>query len=350
MKFALAIVLVLFASPAFADRADVRTFGATGDGITNDAPAIQSAIDAAANAGGGTVYLPAGMYLLQGRSLMLESGVTVEGERGTVLRADSGGVLLACAGSITGASVYNCEFQGTGSGTAIELRGSTLTASCNQISGFATGISILGESRNIVVKANWIEDVAAGVSLSTWEGATLQNVTVERNVIVLRPTSSGAGVGYGSLASFTTAPVALAIRDNVIYADGTISGVPSYAAGVRLARGEDVQIVSNTIYNLPGRGIDLYGDMQSVWVRNNYIADVGQGSNPVNPKTPRAFAQGIAAQMTNAWNVVIVGNTVRNDRTATIQTGILVAGTIDGFNLVNNTVQAAKAIDDRRAK
>jgi polygalacturonase len=42
---------------------DVRAFGAKGDGITLDSPAINAAIQAAARSGGGTVLLPAGSYL-----------------------------------------------------------------------------------------------------------------------------------------------------------------------------------------------------------------------------------------------------------------------------------------------
>jgi len=42
---------------------NVRSFGATGDGKTLDSPAIDRAIQAAAAAGGGTVYVPAGTYL-----------------------------------------------------------------------------------------------------------------------------------------------------------------------------------------------------------------------------------------------------------------------------------------------
>ncbi len=41
----------------------VRDYGATGDGVTLDTRAIQSAIDACTNMGGGTVYLPPGNYL-----------------------------------------------------------------------------------------------------------------------------------------------------------------------------------------------------------------------------------------------------------------------------------------------
>src|SRR4051794_19651671 len=48
---------------------DVRAYGATGDGTTDDSGAIQSAIDAVP-AGGGTVFFPAGRYAI-GRSLVI---------------------------------------------------------------------------------------------------------------------------------------------------------------------------------------------------------------------------------------------------------------------------------------
>jgi len=63
---------------------NVRAHGAVGDGQTLDAPAIQSAIDACAAQGGGTVYLPAGQYLTG--SLFLRNNIS--------LYLDSGAVLL----------------------------------------------------------------------------------------------------------------------------------------------------------------------------------------------------------------------------------------------------------------
>ena len=42
---------------------DVKKYGAKGDGQTNDRHAIQAAVDACRDAGGGTVVLPPGTYL-----------------------------------------------------------------------------------------------------------------------------------------------------------------------------------------------------------------------------------------------------------------------------------------------
>ena len=67
---------------------DVRTFGATGNGKTLDTPAMNAAIEAAAAAGGGTVYVPAGTYLCF--SIRLKSLVDLYLAQGcTILAANS---------------------------------------------------------------------------------------------------------------------------------------------------------------------------------------------------------------------------------------------------------------------
>ncbi len=50
---------------------NVRDFGAVGDGATDDTFAIQSAVNAAFAAGGGSVYIPAGVYLISASIEML---------------------------------------------------------------------------------------------------------------------------------------------------------------------------------------------------------------------------------------------------------------------------------------
>ncbi len=74
--------------PATPNLFDVRTFGATGDGKTLDTAAINKAIEAAAAAGGGTVYFPAGNYL--SFSIRLKSNIELHLVQGaTIIAADS---------------------------------------------------------------------------------------------------------------------------------------------------------------------------------------------------------------------------------------------------------------------
>ncbi len=66
---------------------DVRAFGAAGDGKAIDSAAINRAIDAAASAGGGTVFFRAGNYLCY--SIRLKSKVTIYLDAGaTIVAAD----------------------------------------------------------------------------------------------------------------------------------------------------------------------------------------------------------------------------------------------------------------------
>jgi hypothetical protein len=71
------------AAGAGAMRADVRRFGAKGDGQTVDTIAIQAAIDSVAKSGGGVVWLASGQYV--SGSLLLKSHVTLRIESGAAL-------------------------------------------------------------------------------------------------------------------------------------------------------------------------------------------------------------------------------------------------------------------------
>lgn len=59
----LLVAVITLSMTLLAKDYDVKQYGAKGDGRTKDTAAIQRAIDAAAKAGGGEVFLPAGVYL-----------------------------------------------------------------------------------------------------------------------------------------------------------------------------------------------------------------------------------------------------------------------------------------------
>src|ERR1043166_1393859 len=61
----------------------VADFGANGDGVTDDGPAFQSALDALAEAGGGTLFVPGGRYFIASPIIKDFSGsnasITIQG-------------------------------------------------------------------------------------------------------------------------------------------------------------------------------------------------------------------------------------------------------------------------------
>lgn len=78
----------------------VKWTGATGDGTTNDAAAIQAAMDWVSNTGGGTVYFPPGTYAVA-TQLTLRSNVLLQGAgRASVIKRTANVTLFdgACTG------------------------------------------------------------------------------------------------------------------------------------------------------------------------------------------------------------------------------------------------------------
>jgi hypothetical protein len=112
-------VLTMLGSPSEASSAvqahpesaarNVKEFGGTGNGVSDDTAAIERALDAVSRAGGGTVNAPPGRYLFKG-TINVPDGVTLRGSYtcvpshvglrnpGAVKPGDDGTALLVTAG------------------------------------------------------------------------------------------------------------------------------------------------------------------------------------------------------------------------------------------------------------
>ncbi|WP_035869253.1 glycosyl hydrolase family 28-related protein, partial [Kitasatospora cheerisanensis] len=117
---------------------NVRDHGAKGDGTSNDTAAVQSALDAAAQAGGGTVYFPAGTYLVLptstapaltvgGNGIHLvgagsKASMLVKGDNGILLRISGAGPDATGATHRRYCAVEDLGFNGSGrTGLVLEL-------------------------------------------------------------------------------------------------------------------------------------------------------------------------------------------------------------------------------------
>jgi len=78
------MLLTLIAGTSSAELYDVNDYGAKSDGVFENAPSIQKAIDAAEEAGGGVVVFPSGKY--RTATIFLKDNVTLRLEKGAVIK------------------------------------------------------------------------------------------------------------------------------------------------------------------------------------------------------------------------------------------------------------------------
>ncbi len=208
---------------------NVRAFGAKGDGVTDDGPAIQRAIDASAKAGGGTVTIDPGTYLLRyrpsddgdgGSALTLRSGVTIEG-------TDRERCILKLADAQLGPGSYARIIASKGEIRNARLRGFTIDGSRQA----------QGEFR----------DTFGGAAvLLGWKGRCI-DVIVEDMIV-------RDAVGQGIMLQGSVGNVSrnLRIANNLVERTSFI--------GIQCSQFDGVEIVGNQLIDCRDNAIDVYGD------------------------------------------------------------------------------------------
>jgi polygalacturonase len=186
-------------------RFDVNAYGAIGDGTTPATGALQAAIDAAANAGGGTVYVGSGRYVTG--TLHLRSHVTLELDAGATLlgsedpndyplvrsKWEGEGVRLNHAALIYGEGLENVTIAGRGTidgrghkwwarQRAAAESGRDLSRSTNTLRPF---LFRLVDSKNILIEGVKFTNSA----MWTVTPLACENVTI-RNINVFNPPDS----------------------------------------------------------------------------------------------------------------------------------------------------------------
>jgi polygalacturonase len=185
--------------PAATARFPVTDFGAKGDGQTLNTRAIQSAIDRCAEAGGGTVVVPEGVFV--SGAIFLKAGVNLSVEQGGVLKGSQNtndypwiptriaGLEMKWPAALVNASnLASLELSGAGTldGSGERWWREYWTARANEKEGLDPHFKVprprlvhIIECRRVVVRDLWLKDAAFwNLQLTYCDGVEVHNLKI----------------------------------------------------------------------------------------------------------------------------------------------------------------------------
>lgn len=168
---------------------DVKSFGAAGNGSTDDTSAIQAAIDACQAAGGGVVYFPPGTYVLNtGLTLASYTNVWLVGAGWNVTSLAAGADSITLI-SMTG-TTKRCAVQSMWVGSFSARTG-------------VTGLSFVGTAlgtpvSELLVRDVKIQNVNNPIVCTNMQQSNMENVGVVQSIA-----SAVSGVGMNVKGSIT---------------------------------------------------------------------------------------------------------------------------------------------------
>lgn len=314
-------------------------YNATGDGVTDDRPAIQAAIDDAKTAGGSIVFFPKGTYLVASSALVtLQASPLVQTSVCLIVDAD------------------NIQLEGEGVGVSVIKLADETDA---KVVGF-------GHCKNnsicrLEIDGNRDNQTVDGIPLYSF--GNLTNFTI-RDVYVHHSIDYGVGLQHGQLRNI--------LLENVLIEDTGQDGFDNKNHD----GGDLYNRMSNVTVRRAGLNTSLSGqtciDLRGKWVLNNIICeDFNHSSNrcktgirfrpdnqsdgavggnlsslsnfQVNPNS----TSGTIGVEVNGYQVSINGGIVENCETgvlcnnieATVN-GVIAKGCVDGFVSDNSSTSS----------
>jgi len=303
---------------------NVKDFGATGNGSTNDTSAIQNAI--AALSSGATLVFPCGTYLTTSQLTISRSNITIDGSGCATIRNTSSGTIMVIGGSGNGNPNY---------GSAVAL-----SSTANELATSFSTTSSLGVSAGDYVRlqqggkdsSNGSGDT--GCDPSGCRGEVLKVASVSGNTITV---TTALHDTYSPSVNGATAQKLAGPLTGIAVKNIAFDGNGSNVYGLALAGVAESNVTGVTSKNVQGAALLNRGDFNVGW---NNITVTGAGSAQC----------GSAVWFENQGNLSINGMNISSENQGASGSGCLANGAF-GFELIasanstiaNLTVDAAGA-------
>lgn len=291
-----------------ADAINIRQYGAAGNGSTDDTASIVSAFSSACGSGGGTIYIPAGTFIIDpaSSSIPICSNLVVEGPGTLRVKPDAGNYRFIFAPNPTTAAVNDLTFAGI-TVDQNTYRNTTAVINLDNPGSLQLVWQIFAGS-NLHFRDMHL--LLSGIEPIDTNGPAVSGVYIERNHIVFQKRPGQPLFDNSSIYidgdnfhvtdnTFVSTPADAARTAIEIHTgSGSVSGntISNFAAGMNLVDLHGASVAGNSVRSV-SHGISLWSTkaMDSVTVSGNTVA-VAQATR----NTPTAY--GIATSYNDGIN------------------------------------------------
>jgi hypothetical protein len=319
---------------------NVKSYGAAGDGVTDDTVAFQAAADAATAAcvsdGGAVLFFPPGEYVTNKGFVMLgANGAQILGYGATLIYGPTAfsyehcislsgdntsieGITITSPNTVTGRGQTGFAMSLGTAGVGDTYGTLTTNVAVRNCTVYGVGLAAMWFStcKNVVVTGNTVSQcLADGIHFS--DGC--EEIVCSNNVVSFCEDDHIAVV-HDKLGAVTGLPANVTITGNTITGDANLWG-----GGVVLIGVQNAVVSGNSIVGLTGSGISTYsaadtdpGSFASyLFITGNNISNCGRNTTTLAP-TPEygghlgTSAIGCAILLTQSATVTISDNYIHN--------------------------------------